>query len=94
MSSVDERHQHHHVLEATLPLAQPSVWAILSAPVMTASGFTMTMPATPTKGGAMLLSRIVCIKKWGMRRRGTISTPSEVIGALFFYHSFLFLVIL
>ena len=43
----------------------------------------MTIPATPTKGGATLLSRIESVKQWGMRRwRGTSSTPSEVIGTL------------
>ena len=102
VSSVDERHQHHRVLEPTPPLpTQPSVLAMPSAPVMTASGSTMTMPATPTKGGVTLMSRIGSVKKWGVRRRrGTSSTPSEIIGRLFFllfnffsshfliYHSF------
>jgi len=37
-----------------------------SVPVMTASGSTMTMPATPTKGGATLMSRIGSVKMWGM----------------------------
>jgi len=78
VSSVDERHQHHPVLEPTPPLpTQP--------PVMAASGFAMTMPVTPTKGGATLMSRIGSVKKWGVRRRrGTSSTPSEIIGRLFF----------
>jgi len=44
VSSVDERHQHHPVLEPTPPLPTQS-------PVMAASGFAMTMPVTPTKGG-------------------------------------------
>jgi len=43
------------------------------------------MPATSTKGGVTLLSRIGSIKKWGVRRRrGTSSTSSEVIGGFFF----------
>ena len=85
MSSMDERHQRHHVLESTLPLpTQPSVLTMPSVQVMTASGSTMAMPATPTKGGATLMSRIGSVKKWGVRRRrGTGSTPSEVIGGLF-----------
>jgi len=79
----------------TPPLpTRPSVLAMPSAPVMTASGSTMTMLATPTKGGATLMSRIESVEKWGVRRRkGTSSTPSEVIGALFSYYSFFFLVI-
>jgi hypothetical protein len=60
MSSVDER---HHVLEPTPPLTQPSVLAMPSAPVMTASGTTMTVSATPTKGGATLPSRVGSVKK-------------------------------
>jgi len=47
VSSVDECHQHHLVLEPTPPLTQPSVGAMPSTPVMTASGTTTTMPATP-----------------------------------------------
>ena len=51
----------------------------------------MTMLATPTKGSATLMSRIRSVKKWGMRRRrGTSSTPSEVIGGLFSYYPFFF----
>jgi serine/arginine repetitive matrix protein 2 len=92
VSSVDERHKYHPVLEPTPPLpTQPSISAMPSAPGMTASGSAMTMPATPTKGGATLMSRIGSVKKWGVRRRrGTSSTPSEVIGRLFSYYSFFF----
>jgi len=89
LSSVDERHQHHHLLKSMPPLpTQPSVLTMPSVPVMTALGSTNTMPATPTKGGATLMSRIRSVKKWGMR--GTISTPSEVIGGLFSCYSFFF----
>ena len=64
VSSVDERHQHHHLLESTLPLpTQPSVLTMPSVPVMTALGSTNTMSATPTKGGATLMSRIRSVKK-------------------------------
>jgi len=41
------------------------------------------MPATPTKGGAMPMSRIGSVKKWFLRRRGISSTLSEVMGGLF-----------
>jgi hypothetical protein len=57
--------------------------------VMTASGSIMTMLATLTRTSAALMSRIGSVKKWGMRRRrGTGSTPSEVIGGLFSFNSF------
>jgi len=36
-------------------------WTMPSVPVMTVSGSTMTMPATPTKGGATLIRSV---KKW------------------------------
>ena len=90
VSSVDEHHKYHPVLEPTPPLpTQPSVLAIPSAPVMSASRSMMTVPATPTKGGATLMSRIGSVKKWGIgRRKGTSSTPSEVIGGFFSYYSF------
>ena len=90
VSSVDEHHKYHPVLELTPPLpTQPSVLAIPSAPVMSASRSMMTVPATPTKGGATLMSRIGSVKKWGIgRRKGTSSTPSEVIGGFFSYYSF------
>jgi hypothetical protein len=93
--SVDERHKYHPVLELTPPLpTQPSVLAMPSALVMAASGFMMTMSATPTKGGTTLMSRIGSVKKWGVRRRrGTSSKPSEVIGGFFSCYSFLFSVI-
>ena len=62
VSSVDEHHQHHHVLEPTPPLpTHPSVLTMPSVPVMTASVSTMTIPATPTKGGATLMSRIASV---------------------------------
>ena len=52
------------------------------------------MLAAPTKGGATLMSRIGSVKKWGVRRRkGTSSTPSEIIGGLFSYYSNFFPVI-
>jgi hypothetical protein len=64
--SVDEHH-HHHILEPTSPLpTQPSV---LSAPMTTASGSTTTPPAASTEGGALFMSRIDSVEKWGMRRR-------------------------
>lgn len=90
VSSVDERYQRRHVLEPTPPsLTQLSVLAMPSAPVMTASGSTMTMPATPTKGGARLLSRTGSVKKWAVRGwRATSSTLSEVIGRFFFIFHF------
>jgi len=85
VSFVDELCQHHHVLELTPPVpTQPSVSAM---PSVTASGSTMTMPATTTKGGMTLLSRIGSVKRWGVKkRRGTSSTPSEVIGGLFLFY--------
>jgi len=83
VSSVDEHHHHHDVLEPTplLP-TQPSVLAKLSAPISTASGSTTTTPATPTKGGATLMSRIGSVKK-GDEFRGY-----WVIGQLPFTFSF------
>jgi len=88
LSSVDERHQHHH-LKSTPPLpTQPLVLTMPSVPVVMASGSINTMPATPTKGSAMLMSHIRSVKKWGMRQ--TISMPSEVIGGLFSCYSFFF----
>ena len=83
-SSVDELRQHHHVLEPTPPLpTQPSVSVM---PFVAASGSTTTVPVTPTKGGGTLLSRIGSVKRWGVRRRrGTSSTPSEVIGGSFLF---------
>ena len=63
VSFVDELHQRHPVLEPTPPLpTQPLVLTMPSAPVMMASGSTMTMPATPMKGGATLMSRIGSVK--------------------------------
>ena len=85
VSSADERHEHHRVLEPIPPLPTwPSVWAVPSVPVTMALGSTTTtVPVTPTKGGATLLSRIGVVKKWGVRRwKGGQSTPSEVIGTL------------
>jgi len=84
VSFFNELRQHHHVLELTPPVPiQPSVSAM---PSVTASGSMMTMPATTTKGGTTLLSQIGSVKRWGVRKwRGTSSTPSEVIGGLFFY---------
>jgi len=91
LSSVDDRHQHTMLLRRHRHLLNPRLWQWPSTPVMTASGTTMTMPATPMKGDATLPSRVGSVKKWGVRRRrGTISTPSEVIGGLFSYYSFLF----
>ena len=80
VSSVDELHRHHQVLELTLPLpTQPLVWVM-------SSGLTTIMPATPTKGPTMLLSHIRSDNGWGVRRkRGTSSTHSEVIGGLFLF---------
>ena len=88
--SVDERHQHYHVFEPTPPLStHSSVLTMPAVPVMTASVSTMTIPATPTKGGATLMSHIATVKKWGVRRRKrTNSTPSGIIGGLFSYSSF------
>jgi hypothetical protein len=90
VSSADERHRHHRVLEPIPPLPTwPSVLAVPSVPVTMALGSTTTIPATPMKGGATLLSRIESVKKWGVRRwRGTSSTPSEVIGMLFLIFDF------
>ena len=91
VSSTDEYHNHHRVLEPIPPLpTQPSVSATPSVPVTVASGSTTTTtPATPTKGGATLFSHIGSVKKWGvMRRRGTSSTPSEVIGGFLFISNF------
>ena len=90
VSSVDEHHKYHPVLEPTLPSpTQPSVLAMPSARVMSASRSMMAMPVTPTKGGVMLMSHIRSVKKWGVRRRrGTSSMPSEVIGGFFSYYSF------
>ena len=70
--------QHHHVLKPTPPLPTHSlVLTTPSVPVMTASGSTMTMPATGS------------LEKWGVRRqKRTSSTPSEVIGGLFSYYFF------
>ena len=66
VSSVDELRQHHRILEPTPPLpTQPSVSVI---PSVTTSALTTTMPATPTKGGRMLLSRIGSDKRWGVGR--------------------------
>ena len=46
----------------------------------------MTMPATPRKGGATLMSCIGSVKMWGMRRqKGTSSTPSWWVGLLLFF---------
>ena len=92
VSSVDEHHKYHPVLEPTPPSpTQPLVLAMPSTRVMSASRSMMTMPVTPTKGGMMLMSRIGSVKKWGVRRwRGTSSTPSEVIGGFFSYYSFFF----
>ena len=81
-----------HVLEPTPPLIiQPLVLTMPSVLVMTASGYMMTMPATLTKTGAALMSRIGSVKKWGMRRRrGTGSTPSVVINGLLSFNSCFF----
>lgn len=71
VSSADERHQHHRVVEPILPLPTwPSVLAVPSVPVTMALGSTTTtIPATSAKGGATLLSRIESVKKCqGMRR--------------------------
>ena len=58
VSSLDERHKHYS-LESTPSLpTQPSVLTMPSVPVMMASESTMTMPATPTQGGATLMSHI------------------------------------
>jgi len=78
-------YQYRHVLESTPPLpTHPSVLTMSSVLVMTASGSTMTMPTTPTKGGATPMTRIGSVRKWGVRRRReTSSMPSEVLGGLF-----------
>ncbi|KIM35749.1 hypothetical protein M413DRAFT_325892 [Hebeloma cylindrosporum] len=71
------------VLEERQSTSPPPPLPTQSVSVMP-SGSTTTMPtpATPTKGGATLLSRIGSVKKWGVRRRrGTSSTPSEVVAA-------------
>lgn len=84
VSSVDE-HRHRHVLHPIPPQssAMPS-----QVPMTIASGSTTT---TPTKGGTTLVSRIESVKKWGVRwRRGTSSTPSEVIVMLFLLLLFFF----
>ena len=89
--SMDEYHNHHHVLEPILPLfTQPSVLVTPSVPVTTAQSTMTTTPAIPLKGGVALFSRIGGVKKWGVRRRrGTSSTSSEVIGRfLFIFHIF------
>lgn len=57
VSSVDER----RVLEPTPP-------PLPTHPLVSVSMMpSMAMPATPTKGGATLLSRIGSVKKWGVR---------------------------
>ena len=67
VSSVDEHRQHHHVLELTPPLpTQPLVLTMPSEPVMTASGSTIIILATPMKAGTTLMSRIGSVKKWGV----------------------------
>jgi hypothetical protein len=64
VSSADELRQDHHVLEPAPPSpAQPSALVMPSA---TALGSMMTMPATPTKGGTVLPSRIGSDKRWGV----------------------------
>jgi len=87
MSDVSSTDEYHRVLEPIPPLpTQPSVLATPSVPVTMASGSTTTTtPVTPTKTGATLFGRIGSVKKWGVRsRRGTSSTPSEVIGRFLF----------
>ena len=92
-SSVDECL--HHVLEPTPPLpTQPSISATTSLSNTTASALAssqISAPVTPpTKGSTTFLSRIGSVKKWGVRRRrGTSSTPSEVLGGFFFLFLYL-----
>jgi len=85
MSIVSFVDEHHHVFELTPPV--PTQFSVSAMPSVTASGSTMTMPATTTKGGMTLLSRIGSVKGWGVKKwRGTSSTPSEVIGGLFLFY--------
>jgi len=52
---------------------------------MSVNNTTMSSSRHPTKVGATL-SGIGRIKKWGVRRSGTSSSPSQVTGGLFFYY--------
>ncbi|KAF8968624.1 hypothetical protein BDZ97DRAFT_1755279 [Flammula alnicola] len=71
VSSVDEELEADGLQEVAVSVGNAAPAPAQSAP--------LSVPATPTKG-ATLLNRIGSVKRWGvMRKRGTSTTPSEMI---------------